>query len=132
MSLPRSIDLSDIGAGPVALNLATETLVAVGPRLQTPKDTSTVVLLATLTVTIGTAGTGLQVRIRQGAALTGAQVGQTYQVTGLAAGQLVSVPIMATFASNFTDFAQVCITAQQIAATGNGSVTGATLLAISF
>lgn len=132
MSLPRSIDRSDLQGATINLATTTETVVLVGPNLQTPKDTSIVVLLATVAVTVGTAGTGITLRVRQGNSISGAQIGQAYAASGLVAGQTVALPILVSAPANFTDYQQWSITAQQVAATANGTVTAATLLAISF
>jgi hypothetical protein len=132
MSLPRSVDRSDLGAGTVTLTAAAETVVLVGPNLQTPKDTSFVVFLATLSVLVGVAASGVQLRVRQGSTVAGPQIGQTYTQQGVAAGQVWTEAIMVSAAANFTDYQQWCVTAQQQGATGNGTVNAATILAMSF
>jgi hypothetical protein len=132
MSLPRSIDRSDLGAGSVILPTTTETVVLVGPNLQTPKDTSFIVFLATITLTLGTAATGVVLRVRQGSTVAGTQIGQSYVQQGVTAGQSWTETIMVSAAVNFTDYVQWCLTAQQQAATANATVSAATALAISF
>lgn len=132
MSLPRSIDRIDLGSGSVSIPGTAETVAIVGPSLQTPKDTSTIVALVSLTFTVGTAGTGLTARVRQGSAVSGAQAGQSYVFTNLVAGQQVTVTFLVSLSVQATDYVQLCVTLQQTAATGAGTVTGGTLLAISF
>ena len=132
MSLPRSIDRADLGGSTVTLTTTAETVVLVGPMLQTPKDTSIVVLIASLSVLMGTASTGLTLRVRQGATATGAQIGSSFAQGNTTAGAGATAGIMVSAAANFTDYQQWCVTAQQVAATGNGTVNAATLLAISF
>lgn len=132
MSLPRSIDRADIGSTPVTLTTTAETVVLVGPSLQTPKDTSVVVLLAQLQITLGTGATGLTLRVRQGNTTSGAQVGASATQTGLAAPGSASIGIMVSAVANFTDYQQWCVTAQQTAASANGTVNGAVALAVSF
>lgn len=132
MSLPRSIDRSDIAGNPVTLTTTTETVVLVGPALQTPKDTSIVVMVAQLQIALGTGATGLTLRVRQGATVGGNQVGASATQTGLVAPGNASIGIMVSAQANFTDYQQWCVTAQQTAASANGTVNGAVALAISF
>ena len=132
MSLPRSIDRTDLGAGSVSIPGTTETVALVGPLLQTPKDTSIIVALVSLAFTVGTSGTAMTARVRLGSAVGGAQVGQPYVYTGLSAGQQQYICFQVSLAAQQTDYVQLCVTLQQTAATGPATVQGGTLLAISF
>jgi len=132
MSLPRSIDRSDLGGATVSVPTTTETVILTGPNLQTPKDTSVLAIIASLSMVQGTGATGLTLRLRLGSAVTGTQVGQPYVVTTPSSIQTLSVSFVITFPSYSTDYVQVSLTAQQTAASGNGNVTAAALLAISF
>lgn len=131
MSLPRSIDRADLGGATVNLTLTTETLVLVGPALQTPKDTSIVVCIAAAQVQVGTSGTGITLKIRQGTTGTGPVIGIPFTQPQLA-GSGASAVIMVSSPANFTDYVQWCLTCTQIAATANGVVNGATMLCLSF
>jgi hypothetical protein len=132
MSLPRSIDRTDLSGGTVTLTTTAETVVLVGPNLQTPKDTSFILGLCSFTLTTGTGATGAQARVRQGATTAGAQIGATYTSGNLTAAQGVSSGIMVSAAVQSTDYVQWCLTLQQVGATGNGTVNGATLAMWSF
>jgi hypothetical protein len=132
MSLPRSIDRTDLGAGTVTLTTTAETVVLTGPNLQTPKDSSFVVAIASFVFTVGTGGTGVTARVRLGSAVTGTQVGSPYGNSNLVAAQTFGGTFMVSLTTAFTDYVQVSLTLQQTAATGNGTVTGATILVISF
>jgi len=132
MSLPRSIDRSDLAGATVTLTTTSETAVLTSPMLQTPKDTSFVVMLASIAFTTGASTTGVTLRFRQGAGVSGAQIGQSYVVNNVGAAQASSAGIMATAQLQSTDYVQWTLTAQQTAATGNGTVSAATILAISF
>jgi len=132
MSLPRSIDRADLGGATVTVPTTTETVILTGPNLQTPKDTSVLAVIASLSMVQGTGATGLTLRLRMGSAVTGTQVGQPYVVTTPSSIQTLSVSFVVTFPSYSTDYVQVSLTAQQTAASGNGNVTAAAMLAISF
>ena len=132
MGVVRSIDRADLGGATVTVPTTTETVVLTGPNLQTPKDTSVLAVIASLSMVQGTGATGLTLRLRMGSAVTGTQVGQPYVVTTPAAIQTLSVSFVITFPSYSTDYVQVSLTAQQTAASGNGNVTAAAMLAISF
>lgn len=132
MSLPRSIDRTDLGSATVTVNTTTETVALVGPSLQTPKDTSFIITLASITFVEGTAATGVTLRIRQGSTISGAQVGQSYTQTTPSAIVTLALTMMVSQQVQATDYVQNCLTVQQTGASGNGTVNGATLLMISF
>src|SRR5215469_7645405 len=132
MSVPRSIDRSDLGGATVTVPTTTETVVLVGPTLQTPKDTSIVAVIVSLSMVQGTGATGLTLRLRLGSTVGGTQVGQPYVVTTPSSIQTLTVSFVVTFPAYSTDYVQVCLTAQQTAASGNGNVTAAAMVAISF
>jgi hypothetical protein len=132
MSIPRSIDRTDLGGATVTLTTTTETVVLVGPNLQTPKDTSFLMWLATFAMTAGTASTAVTARIRAGSAVSGAQIGQSYVQNVSSLGLLFAGNILVTQQVQATDYQQVCLTLQQAAATGNGTVNAASLVGISW
>jgi len=132
MSVPRSIDRSDLGGASVTLTTTAETAVLVSPSLQTPKDTSFIAMLASIACTTGTGTTALVLRFRQGNGVAGAVIGQPYTIGNVGAAQSAGQAIMATAQVQSTDYVQWTLTAQQTAATGNGSVTAASLIALSF
>jgi hypothetical protein len=132
MSLPRSVDATDLGAGTVTLTTNTETVVLVGPRLQTPKDTSFVLTLAFFTMTVGAAVVTILGRIRQGTTAAGAQIGPTSSEAVVSGGANYAGQAWGFQSAAFTDYVQNCLTVQQQSATGNGTVTGATLFTMSW
>jgi len=132
MSVPRSIDRTDIGAGPVTLVTNAETVVMVGPMLQTPKDTSFIVVWGTIQLTPGTSATGANVRVRLGTTVTGTQVGQNQGQSGITPAANGTLSFMVSFAAAFTDYVQVCVTVAQVGATGNGTVVGGVMVTQSW
>jgi hypothetical protein len=132
MSLPRSVDRTDIGGSTVSVPGTTETVVIVGPNLQTPKDVSFIVAIISFAFTPGTAGNGLIAKVRQGSTVAGAQIGQAYSWGGLAAGVGLGGCLLVSAQVQFTDYVQWCLTLQQTSASGAGTVGACTFYAISF
>jgi hypothetical protein len=132
MSLPRSIDRTDLSGATVTVTTTAETLVLVGPSLQTPKDSGFVVTLVSLTMTTGGSTTALTGRVRQGSTLSGAVIGQPFALTGFTAGSGVSLTFLVSQPAQTTDYVQNCLTVQQTGAAANGTVNAATILMISF
>jgi hypothetical protein len=132
MSVTRSIDRTDLGGATVTLTTTSETVVLASPTLQTPKDTSFIVMLGTIAFATGAGATGLTLRFRQGSGVGGAVIGQPYVIGNVGAAQSAAGGIMATTQVQSTDYVQWTLTAQQTAATSNGTVSAATVLAYSF
>lgn len=132
MSLPRSVDAADLGAATVTLTTTAETVVLVGPRLQTPKETSFVLTFACFTMSVGASTTSVVGRIRQGTTATGAVIGQPSNEAVVSGGANYAGNAWGFQQVQATDYVQNCLTVQQTAATANGTVTGATLLMMSW
>lgn len=132
MSLPRSIDRADIGSTAVAIVATTETLVLVGPNLQTPKDMSTLICLVTWNVTLSSAVTQTDARIRLGSSTSGTQVGGTYSQSSLTSSALLNDCMMVSLFSPFTDYVQFCFTLANHNGAANSVVNYCTMLVMSF
>jgi hypothetical protein len=74
-----------------------------------------------INITIGTAGTAVTVRVRQGTTITGALVGVA-QVQTATAGQTINIPIAELDPTLVQQNAQYIVTVQVTAATGNSTV----------
>lgn len=116
------------------MTLATtaETVVLVGPRLQTPKETSFVFTFACFTMSVGASTTAIVARIRQGTTATGAQIGQPGTEAVVSGGANYAGNAWGFQQVQSTDYVQNCLTVQQTAATANGTVTGATIFTMSW
>jgi predicted flavoprotein YhiN len=92
-----------------------------------------VALSGSIALNTGTAATSVNVRIRQGATAAGTQVGQTLGAPVSASSPaLVPFDVVDTSAFALSGPAdQWCVTVQQVAATGNGSIVQATITAES-
>jgi len=132
MSIIRSIDRTDLGAGTVTVPSTGEGVILVGPNLQTPKDVSFIVVMASMTVTTGTGCNTLQGIIRLGSTTTGAQIGKNYLQNTVAGPQNVNLSLMVSTSVQATDYVQVCLTGVQGGASTTATVNGATLVVISF
>ena len=132
MSLIRSVDATDLGASTVTLISAAETVVLVGPRLQTPKDTSFILSFAFFTMTVGASTTAIVARIRSGATVAGAQIGSGGTEAVVSGGANYAGNAWGFQQVQATDYVQNCLTVQQTAGTANGTVTGATLIMASW
>jgi hypothetical protein len=132
MSLPRSIDLTDLGvSNTVALPISAEQVVLLGPRLQTPKDTSFIVVFFSLIGTAGTSTTNINCFVKIGTTTAGTQIGREF-TAGTTASENFCLSGMVTTQVSATDYLQVCLTAIQTGASATGTVFGASLVCISF
>lgn len=131
MSVPRTIATGDIGGTPVTLTTTTETVAVSSGNAPMPNQISLVIVLASLAWTAGTGTTSMQLRIRRGASATSPQIGQTYTHEAVA-GASNSATIFAVDEQDNAFTAQYSLTAQQVGATGNGSVTSATILVLTY
>lgn len=98
----------------------TGVVTTTSPSTRGPSDQ--VALSGTVDITPGTAATSVQVRCRRGSGTGGTQVGNTITAGVTAA---VVAPVSFDFLDSPGEVAgqQYTITVQQVAATGNGSVT---------
>jgi len=116
MSLPRSIDVVDAGSISVPIT-GTETVVAVGPRLQTPKDTSVVLIQACVYLT-GISGAGAAtISLRQGTTTAGPLVQPQYQFSTVAGEGSLTLTAMWTQSVSQTDYVQYSLTVNGSGAT---------------
>src|SRR5215472_1486484 len=132
MGVVRSIDRADLGGASVTVTLNTETVILVGPLLQTPKDVGYVAVIAMFALISGTSASQLIARVRQGQTVSGAQIGANYVSTGYSSGTPATFGIMASTTLQSTDYAQYCVTLQQVGASGNATVSGVTMVVMSF
>lgn len=114
--------------GVVPLVTTAETVIATLPGISTPGADAKVMLEGQAAITAGTAATNVQLRIRRGTTAAGAQVGGTVQ-SAVAAGAQIGVGIQVDDNPGEVAGQQYVLTAQQVAATGNGSVQSANLQA---
>lgn len=128
---PLSIGTGDLGGATVNLPNVTETVAVSSGQVPTPNEVALIFILALVAVTTGLSVTSVQFRIRKGSTVAGAQVGQTYtQQIGASLPTLGIVTAVDQLSNNYT--AQYSVTVQQVAATGAGTVTSATILVITF
>ncbi len=114
----------------VTLTTTTETVVCTLSNVATSTG-QTVRLLASTQVTTGTGATSLTVRLRRGATTAGPLIGAatTIQVT---AGNTVAVPIGGEDAPGEVASQPYVLTAQQVAATANGSAVSSEIVALAW
>lgn len=131
MSLVRSIDKTDLGGGTVTTPVTGEGVILIGPQLQTPKDTSIIVLLCSINYLPGTGATQVALNVRKGTTVSGQQIGSGsgQQVTGLTS---VTQTFAVATPSNFTDYAQYCLTFSQQSASAAATIWNAIIVALSF
>jgi hypothetical protein len=115
-------------AGPVSLVTTAETVIATLPGLSTHGPDDKIVLEGLASILAGTATTSVQLRIRRGTTAAGAQVGGTATLV-LAAAATGTAGIQVDDTPGEVAGQQYVLTAQQVAATGNGSASGASLQA---
>ena len=131
MSVPASIGTGDLGGATVSLVTTAETVAVSSGQVPTPNEVALIYVLAMVAVTTGVGATAIQVRIRRGNAVSGAQVGQTYtEQIGASLPTNCNAAAVDQLVNNYT--AQYSVTVQQVGATGNGTVTSATILVITF
>lgn len=106
----------------------TETVVAVLPLLaEALAGGGGYLIFGDVNVLPGTAATGVNVRVRVGSTVAGAQVGVTDVHTVAAAAQQ-NIAFFALDAAGPRAGNQYCVTVQQIAATGNGTIIDANIV----
>lgn len=129
--VPTAIGTGDLGGASVPLVTTAETVVVSSGQVPMPNEVTLVVVIASFAVTPGTGATGIQARLRRGNQASSPQIGQTYTLPATAAvpnnGQIMAVDQQT---NGYTQ--QYTLTVQQVAATGNGSVTSATVLVLTF
>lgn len=118
--------LSD-GPANVTLTTTAETVVCTLVPISTSGPSTQVILEGAAQITAGTSTTGVQLRVRRGG-LTGTQVGATSQTAGDARTQLQASIQVDDFPGDVANQVYV-LTAQQVAATGNGTSVSANLSA---
>lgn len=116
-----------VNATAVTVVTTAETVAAVMPLLEEVAGGGGGVLLqGYLNFTAGTAATTLTIRVRQGSTTAGALVG-TADVVTVTPAALASIPFAQLFAGLVMPYGnQFCVTVQQAAATGNGTVNDIT------
>lgn len=98
----------------------TETVLATSPPLSADGQSQSVALEAVAGFTAGTGTTSVTVRIRRGTGITGAVVASAAGIT-VAAGNLVSVPIIGVDSPGEVADQQYVVTVQQAGASANGT-----------
>jgi hypothetical protein len=115
---------------PVTITTTTETVVATAPAFSyNNPGTSGVSISGVINLTMGTAGTGSIIRVRQGS-LTGPIVGVSGGTTQTeAAAAVANIPFEVEDTSGFYQAANsiYVVTVQPVAATGNSTVNQATI-----
>lgn len=127
--MPLSNPKNIYADGPGGTNLVTvaETVIATLAGVDTTPEGDQVILEGFAQITTGASTTGLQLRVRR-TNLAGAQVGATAQVAaGAAAAQALAIQVADVPGEQAGG--QYVLTAQQIAATGNGTAVAASLQA---
>lgn len=125
MAVPKTIDQVNNSTNQTILT-TTETIILTSPLVEIVKDNGFVIIWFYSATLPGTAATSLTLRIRKGATLSGAVIGNP-QANGVTAGiqyQTISIQVD-TYA--LAGQVQYVATAQLGAATGNSTVADATL-----
>lgn len=112
-----------VAASAVNVPTTTETIIAtIGPFNENQvAPAQGIAFDGNINMTIGTAGTAVTVRVRQGALVTGTLVGVA-QAQTVTAGNTVNIPIAELDPTLVQVGAQYVVTVQQTAATANGTV----------
>ena len=101
----------------------TETLIVTSPLVRSHLNSALITVSAYAQLTTGVATTGVVVRIRKGASLAGALIGESNTITiGAAAGSTEVFSMLLTDQLEGEQITQYSLTLQQVAATGNGTV----------
>ena len=129
MSLPRSIDFADSGSTNYTHPGGQDLVLLVGPRLQTPKDTSFVVIWFNAMFGSIAVPTTITMRVHKGTDNTGAVIGAAQQFSLLTGQTNESIASVVTASAAMTDYFQVCLSAQAPAGT---AINWATLVCMSF
>ncbi len=130
--MPLSLNMATAtNTAPVAVVLTTETVILTLPGLTTTYPTQIFRLLGLVILTTGTLASAVTLRIRRGTDITGVLVSGANPVATAAA---TAVNLLVTAEDTFGDVEglQYVLTAQQVGATTNGTVSSAELLAIVF
>lgn len=120
--MPEIIDrevLSDVAD--VVLTTTNEIAVITSPPIVLPGENSLISIRAFAQVTIGVAGTLLTPRIRRGAGIAGALVGEATGLT-VAAANILGIDHFVSEQRTGPDQVVYSFTLQQAGATGNGTV----------
>lgn len=123
---------TDVASGTdVVVNTTTETVVATLPGVTTGRKT-TVTLEGWVQLTVGTATTGLTLRVRRGVDATGTLVGEAnLEIVEGAAGSTEDHEINVQDPGVDLQGQTYVLTVQQTAATGNGTGVQSSLKAIT-
>ncbi len=105
-----------------------ETIVATTPPIPVPSSGGPVAVLGQADVSTGAGTTGVQYRIRRGTTLTSPLVGEGNTVAAAASSPIKHAHLVVDNDAGF-DAVQYCLTVQLVAATGNGNVQAAALVA---
>lgn len=130
MSLVRSIDVTNVITSQTVTS-TTETIIATGPKLYTPKDVWQCVLSWFVEATAGATQTSAIFRIRKGTTLSGSVIGNP-QAIAMSGGTIISFGGMEVDTGSSTDYTQYVLTVQQAGGAGNMTVSEASLLALTF
>jgi hypothetical protein len=107
----------------VTVPTTTETVAVISPPVTLPLRNHHILVKAWAQLTVGTGATGITARIRRGNSVTAPLVGEAnLEAVKGAAGS--TEPIVIAVAEDVQDLesVQYCLTVQQAAATGNGTV----------
>ncbi len=125
--MPRPVFQSKFSTSSVNIPTTTETAILTTDPIAVSSPGALIRILGFVGFLTGTATTFLTIRIRRGSGIAGALVGGAIGLS-VAAAQNYSVPIEAEDTPGEVAGQQYTITAQQTAATGNGTATPATLI----
>ena len=122
---------SNFNPSNVSVPTTTETAVIAVSGVTVPYAGATVTLTATFQLTSGTAATAVAVRFRRGSTTGDPLLGEANQISlPSAAGGTDSYTVQLVDTPPELANGSYCVTAQQVAATGNGTVLTATIDAI--
>lgn len=107
-------------SGTPTLTATTETVIMTLPGVSTNGAQDQVFVSGSMAVTAGTAATGVTVRVRRGTGITGTVIG-TAEVDSVTAATTEPFPFDAFDTPGEVAGQQYVVTAQQVAATGNGT-----------
>lgn len=107
----------------VTLTTTSETLIAYSGKCPVSFATMRMIVKGWLQIVYGTGATGIILRIRRGNGTTGSVLaGGNTETVGVAAAAVGDLSIQASESVAGQDFADYSLTAQQVAAGGNGTV----------
>lgn len=108
-------------SGTPTLTTTTETVVMTMPGVSTNGPGDQAFVSGSMAVTAGAAATGITVRVRRGTGITGTVIG-TAEIDSVTAATTEPFPFDAFDTPGDVANQQYVVTAQQVAATGNGTV----------